>query len=244
MKGPLFSRGVGSMLMIRPALARGRTTTDWLDSWHTFSFGDYLDESQRGFRALRVINEDRIAPGRGFGMHGHRDMEILTFMLSGQLEHRDDMGNRLLLTRGQVQRMSAGSGIRHSEFNAATNETAHLYQVWIVPGRRGLPPGYEQRSFALSPAQDGWRLVASPQGRLDSLTIHQDALVMLAELDSDQCATHPLAAGRHAWLQVAAGAVEANGVALGAGDGAAISAEQEVVVRARRPAEIMLFDLP
>lgn len=241
------------MLTIRRAAERGRTRWDWLDSYHTFSFGDYVDRDHMGFRALRVINDDRIDPGTGFGTHGHRDMEILTVVLDGALQHKDSTGATGAIRPGEVQRMTAGTGIAHSEFNASKVEGVHLLQIWILPGERGLKPGYEQKPFA----DAGWRnrlgLLASPDGRDGSLTIHQDALVCGARLDPGREAAHPLRPGRGAWVHVARGAALVNGQPLAAGDGAATGDEPAVVLAgvAGNPAdpdgfvggEILLFDL-
>jgi hypothetical protein len=230
------------MITVRRAAERGHTHTDWLDSWHTFSFGEYHDPRHVAFRALRVINEDRIAPGGGFGTHPHRDMEIVTYVLEGVLEHRDSLGNGSVIRPGEIQRMSAGTGIRHSEFNGSRSDPVHLLQIWITPGRLGLPPGYEQR--ALPPGvRGGLRLIAAPDGRDGAVTIHQAAEIHATRLAPGGTATHPLAPDRHAWVQVARGAVTANGTALQAGDGAAVSDERAVTLRADTDAELLLFDL-
>jgi hypothetical protein len=195
-----------------------------------------------GFRALRVINDDRIAPGAGFGTHPHRDMEIVTYVLDGALQHRDSLGTGSVIRPGEVQRMSAGTGIRHSEFNASASEPVHLLQIWILPATTGIEPGYEQR--ALPPgARGGLALVASPDGRDGSLTVHQDARVYAAQLAPGDAVTHALAGGRHAWLHVARGTVQLNGQALHAGDGAAVSDEVQLALRADDAAEVLLFDL-
>ena len=230
-------------MKIRRGRERGHFDHGWLNTYHTFSFADYFDPAQMGFRALRVINEDRVAPGMGFGMHGHRDMEIVTVVLSGALEHRDSLGNGEVLRPGEVQRMTAGTGIRHSEFNPSSAEPVHLYQIWLLPERAGLAPGYEQKAFAESEKRDRWRLVASPDGREGSLTIRQDARLYLASLTEARELQHELASGRHAWLQVLRGSVTVNGAELAAGDGAAISEEANVTVRAADEAEVLLFDL-
>jgi redox-sensitive bicupin YhaK (pirin superfamily) len=233
-----------SMLRIRRADDRGHFNHGWLDTYHTFSFGDYYDPEQMGFRVLRVINEDRVAPGQGFGMHGHRDMEIVTLVLEGQLEHRDSLGSGEVLRPGELQRMTAGTGIRHSEFNPSADEPVHLYQIWLLPERAGLPPSYEQRAFAVSEKKNRLQLVASRDGRDGSLTMYQDAAIYLATLEPGSEIRHEIPAGRHAWLQVLRGDLEANGTPLGTSDAAAVSDEAELLIRSVHGAEIMLFDLP
>jgi redox-sensitive bicupin YhaK (pirin superfamily) len=231
------------MMQIRRGQDRGHFDHGWLNTYHTFSFADYSDPAQMGFRALRVINEDRVAPGMGFGMHGHRDMEIVTVVLSGALEHRDSLGNGEVLRPGEVQHMTAGTGIRHSEFNPSPTEPVHLYQIWLLPNRERLTPSYEQKAFTEAEKQDRWRLVASPDGGDGSLTIHQDARLYLASLTEAQELRHELSRGRHAWLQVLRGEVVVNGTTLTAGDGAALSDEAALSVRAASAAEVLLFDL-
>lgn len=231
------------MLHIRHANERGHADHGWLDTWHTFSFADYYDPAQMGFRSLRVINEDRVAPGQGFGMHGHRDMEIVTIVLSGALEHRDSLGNGEVLRPGELQRMSAGTGIRHSEFNPSATEAVHLYQVWLLPDEKGLTPSYEQKAFAAAEQHNRLRLVASPDGRDGSLTIHQDAELYLGTLAEGTRVTRPQRAGRAAWLQVLRGAITLNGEALQASDGVAITDESMLTIEAVSAAEILLFDL-
>jgi redox-sensitive bicupin YhaK (pirin superfamily) len=228
------------MITVRPAEARGRTQLEWLDSRHTFSFGDYYDPRHMGFRALRVINEDRVAPGGGFATHPHRDMEIVTWVLAGALEHRDSLGHGSVIRPGDVQRMTAGTGIAHSEFNPSATEPVHFLQIWILPATRGLAPGYEQRAVA---AGGGLRLVAAREGGGQAITIHQDAALYVATLAPGEGVTHRLAPGRHAYLQVTRGRVVADGVLLGAGDGAAVSDVPAVTLGAREPAEVLLFDL-
>ena len=230
------------MIDIRRADARGHTQLSWLDSRHTFSFGDYYDPAHMGFRALRVINDDRVAPGAGFGTHPHRDMEIITYVLDGALEHRDSLGNGSAIRPGEVQRMSAGTGIRHSEFNASREEPVHFLQIWILPAQEGLPPSYEQRALPAG-ARGGLALAASRDGRDGSVTVHQDVSVHAGQLDRGDTVAHPLAAGRHAWVQIARGSASLNGQTLQAGDGAAVSGEDQVGIRADGPAEILLFDL-
>jgi redox-sensitive bicupin YhaK (pirin superfamily) len=231
------------MISLRPADQRGRTRLDWLDSWHSFSFGDYYDPRAMGFRSLRVMNEDRVAPGAGFGMHGHRDMEIVTLVLSGALEHRDSLGHGEVLRPGELQRMTAGTGIRHSEVNPAAGEPTHLYQIWLLPERPGLEPGYEQRPFAPAERQGRWQLVASRDGRDGSLVIHQDAAILLASLAQGQSLTREIAPGRHAWLQVLSGGGMLGNQRLAAGDGVAVSDEAAVEFAAAGTSELLLFDL-
>jgi len=231
------------MFQIRRGNERGHFNHGWLDTYHTFSFGDYHDPRHTHFRTLRVMNEDRVQPGQGFGMHPHRDMEIVTYVLKGVLEHKDSMGNGEVLRPGEFQRMSAGTGILHSEFNPSKTEPVHLYQIWLFPRQKGSTPSYEQRAFPEAEKQGRLRVVASPDGRDGSLTIGQDASVFLSSLAADQRVTHELAPGRHAWLQVLRGAVDLNGDLLAAGDGVAVSDEPGVSVRATEPSEVMLFDL-
>lgn len=231
------------MIRIRRAADRGHFNHGWLDTYHTFSFGDYFDPEQMGFRALRVMNEDRVQPGQGFGMHGHRDMEIVTYVLSGALEHRDSLGNGSVLRPGELQRMTAGTGIRHSEFNPSAREEVHLYQIWLLPERKNLEPSYDQRPFAAAGRRGQWQLAASPDGRQGSLAIRQDAEIYLATLSAGDVLQFELSAGRHAWLQTLRGAVQLGGHALNAGDGAAISEEPSLAVSADGDAEVMLFNL-
>jgi quercetin 2,3-dioxygenase len=231
------------MIRIRPARRRGQTALGWLDSRHTFSFGDYYDPEHMGFRSLRVLNDDRVAPGGGFGTHPHRDMEIVTYVLGGALAHRDSLGTGSVIKAGDVQRMTAGTGIRHSEFNASADEPVHFLQIWLLPERRGLAPGYEQRTVPEAEKRGRLRLVASHDGRDGSLTIHQDADVYAAVLDPGERASHRLRPGRHAWVQVARGSVTLNGQPLRAGDGAAVSDETSLDLAGTEPAEVLLFDL-
>lgn len=230
------------MRTLRPGNERGHFNHGWLDTYHTFSFSDYQDPQHNNFRALRVINEDRVAGGQGFGLHPHRDMEIVTYVLSGALQHKDSLGNGEILKAGEVQRMTAGSGILHSEFNPSPTEAVHLYQIWIFPHTRGLKPGYEQRPVPTGP-NGTWRLIASPDGESGSLTIQQDARILLVNLDPGQEATLPIATGRHVWLQVTRGEVKAGDVILKAGDGLAVSEESELVLRSDAAAEALAFDL-
>lgn len=231
------------MITRRPADERGRTRTDWLDSRHTFSFNRYYDPRYTGFRHLLVINEDFVGPGKGFGTHSHSDMEIISYVLSGALEHRDSMGNTSTIRPGEVQRMSAGTGVMHSEYNPSPSEPTHFLQIWIEPDRGGMPPSYEQREFPPNGGGEGLRLVASRAGRAGSVTVHQDVDVFLGALGEGTEVTHELRAGRHAWVQVLKGEVEAGGVTLAQGDGAAVSDEERLVIRAHAPAQILLFDL-
>jgi redox-sensitive bicupin YhaK (pirin superfamily) len=231
------------MITVRRSQDRGHADHGWLDSRHTFSFADYHDPAHMGFRALRVINEDRVAPSQGFGTHGHRDMEILSYVLSGKLAHRDSMGTGAVLGPGELQRMSAGTGVRHSEYNGSDTEVVHFLQIWIVPGRAGLAPGYEQRAFPEEERRGKLRVVASPDGRDGSLTLHQDASVHLGLLAAGERVALPIADGRHVWVQVLRGRVRANGEELRAGDGAALSGEREVALEGREDAEVMVFDL-
>jgi redox-sensitive bicupin YhaK (pirin superfamily) len=231
------------MIQVRRAHERGHAEHGWLESYHTFSFADYYDPRFMGFRALRVINEDRVQPGRGFGTHSHRDMEILSYVLEGALEHKDSMGTTSIIRPGEVQRMSAGTGVTHSELNHSGTQLVHFLQIWIIPERQGLAPSYEQRAFPESERRDEFRLVASADGRGGSVVIHQDVDLHVSVLSAGATLEHVLAAGRHAWLQVAAGSVAMNGQVLSAGDGAAASAEASVRIAAREPAEVLLFDL-
>lgn len=231
------------MLRIRKSADRGHFDHGWLDTYHTFAFGDYFDPAHVNFRSLRVMNEDRIAAGQGFGMHGHRDMEIVTYVLSGAIEHRDSLGHGAVLRPGELQRMSAGTGIRHSEFNPSETEPTHLYQIWLLPERNGLKPEYEQRAFDAAGRQGRWQLTASPDGRDGALAIHQDAEIYLADLSPGETLDYSLPGGRHAWLQALRGEVQVNGQSLAAGDGAAVSDEPSLSVRAGGAAEVMLFTL-
>ncbi len=229
------------MPTIRKAADRGRTRTDWLDSAHTFSFGGYYDPEFLGFRDLRVINDDRVAPGRGFPPHSHAEMEILTFVLEGALAHRDSAGHEGVIRPGEVQRMSAGTGIAHSEMNASQGEPVHFLQVWIEPGRAGLAPSYEQRAFP-EPGPGLVRLV-DPEGRDGAVSVHQDVVVWRARLAGKERLALPIDAGRHVWLHVVRGDVELDGHRLGPGDGAALSPGDRPTTEAREPSEILVFDL-
>ena len=231
------------MIQVRKSNERGHADHGWLDSHHTFSFADYHDPEAMGFRALRVINEDRVQPAQGFGTHGHRDMEILSYVLEGGLAHKDSTGGGGVLKPGDVQRMSAGTGVMHSEFNASRTEPVHFLQIWLLPGRRGIAPGYEQKYFPPEQRQGQLRLIASPDAADGSVTIHQDARVYSTLLGKGQTVTHALAPGRHAWVQVARGAVTLNGTALAEGDGAAVTGEAAIALEGRSPAEVLVFDL-
>jgi quercetin 2,3-dioxygenase len=231
------------MVTLRKSQDRGHANHGWLDTYHTFSFSTYHDPAHMHFRALRVMNEDRVAPGQGFGRHPHQDMEIVTYVLDGQLQHQDSMGNGSILHAGDFQRMSAGTGVEHSEFNPSPDMPVHLYQIWLLPRERGLAPSYEERSFRASEKQDRLRLVASPDGRDGSLTIHQDASIYLGNLTAGANVMHRLAPGRHAWLQVLRGTVRVGDQQLTAGDGASFSDEPSVQLAAADSAEVMLFDL-
>ncbi len=231
------------MITLRNAEARGHFDHGWLDTRHTFSFADYHDPDHMGFRGLRVINEDRVQPGEGFPTHGHRDMEIISYVLAGALEHKDSMGTGSVIRPGDVQRMSAGTGVLHSEYNHSPHEAVHFLQIWILPHARELAPSYEQTHFPEAEKRARLRLIASPDGQEGSVTIHHDARVYATVLDPGQSVTHPLAPGRHAWVQVARGAVTLNGIALGRGDGAAASRETTLTLTGTAPAEFLVFDL-
>ncbi|MBL9164152.1 MAG: pirin family protein [Planctomycetaceae bacterium] len=231
------------MIRVRKSNERGLGDHGWLRSRHTFSFGQYYDPQQMGFRSLRVMNEDRVAPGKGFGTHPHDNMEIISYVLDGELAHRDSMGNGSTLTPGRFQRMSAGTGVTHSEFNPSPENTAHFYQIWIEPNQQNVTPSYEELDVPTAEKRNRLRLVASPDGRDDSLTIHQDAAIYLGDLEAGKEASLPLDAGRHAWVQVLRGAATVNGEKLTAGDAAAVSEETAVAIRAEEAAEVMVFDL-
>jgi quercetin 2,3-dioxygenase len=233
------------MITVRRAEERGHADHGWLDTRHTFSFADYYDAHHMGFRTLRVINEDRVQPGQGFGTHGHRDMEIISYVLEGELAHRDSMGTGSTIRPGEVQRMSAGTGVLHSEMNPSRERPVHFLQIWILPDRQGHPPSYEQKAFPEAERRGKLRLVASPDGADRSLSIHQDARLYLATLADGERVRHALPAGRHAWVQVARGEVTLNGQRLRAGDGAAVSDEPaiELVGSGPSPAEVLVFDL-
>jgi redox-sensitive bicupin YhaK (pirin superfamily) len=231
------------MKTLRKSEERGHFDHGWLDTRHTFSFADYHDPAHMGFRALRVINEDEVAPARGFGAHPHRDMEILTWVVSGSVEHADSMGNRAIVRPGEIQRMTAGTGVTHSEINPSPTEPLHLLQIWIVPHERGLAPGYEQRSFQDSERKGRLLRIASPGDGDGSVRIHQDVSLYTSLLDAGDRVEHGFAPGRHAWLQVIRGDIDASGARMRAGDGLAVSDEPSLAIQAREPSEILLFDL-
>jgi len=231
------------MIVKRPAAERGHFDHGWLDTSHSFSFAGYHDPAHMGFRTLRVINQDRVAGGRGFGAHSHNDMEIVTYVLEGALEHADSMGNRSVIVPGDVQRMSAGTGVTHSEFNPRPDEPVHFLQIWLLPNRRGLIPGYEQKAIPSTEERGALRLIASRDGRDGSMTIHQDVDLFASRLEPGERVKHAPAAGRHAWLQMITGRIELNGTALAAGDGAAVSRESALEMVAVEPAHFLLFDL-
>ncbi|MEZ6092015.1 MAG: pirin family protein [Pirellulaceae bacterium] len=231
------------MIVTRRASDRGHADHGWLDSYHTFSFATYRDPEFMGFRSLRVMNEDVIAPGQGFGTHPHHDMEIVTYVLSGALEHKDSMGNGEVLTPGEFQRMTAGTGITHSEFNPSPSEPVHLYQIWLLPQERGLKPSYEQKRFADEERLNQLRLVASPDGEDGSLKVQQDARIFLSSLEIGSEVVHRFQPGRHGWLQVLRGEVLVNGQTHRTSDGAAISDTSAITISAVQSAEVMLFDL-
>ena len=232
------------MITLRKADDRGHADHGWLDSHHSFSFADYHDPAHMGFGPLRVINEDRVQPGTGFGTHGHRDMEIVSYVLEGQLEHKDNMGNGSVIEPGDVQRMSAGRGVLHSEFNPSRDRPVHFLQIWIMPARTGIDPGYEQKRVSAAEKRGRLRLIASPNGGDGAVTLHQDASVYAALLDGAETATHVLAPGRRAYVHVARGSVDVNGQSLAAGDAAKLERETEVALDNGRGAEVLLFDLP
>lgn len=234
------------MITIRPAKERGHANHGWLDTYHTFSFADYYDPKNVHFRSLRVINEDRVAPGYGFGTHPHNDMEIITYVLEGALAHKDSMGNGSSIVPGEVQRMSAGTGVLHSEFNHSKDEEVHLYQIWLFPEEKGISPSYEQKFFSDEEKLNRLRVIASPQAEEGAVKIHQDAKLFATLLEEGKAVTHELQKGRNAWIQVARGSVSVNGKALQTGDGAAISEEEKIVITGNsngNKAEVLLFDL-
>jgi hypothetical protein len=231
------------MINRRPAAERGQTQTDWLDSRHTFSFNRYYDPRYTGFRDLVVINEDRVAPAKGFGTHSHRDMEIISYVLEGELQHRDSLGNSSVIRPGDVQRMSAGTGVRHSEFNPSPTAPVHFLQIWITPEQQGMPPGYEQRMFPAEERRGRLRLVASREGSDGSVTVHQDVRLFSVLLKAGDEIEYRLNGDRHAWVQVLKGSVALNETTLEQGDGAALSQEEMLRIRTGDAAEVLLFDL-
>jgi len=231
------------MITVRPGKERGHFDHGWLDTYHTFSFSQYHDPAHMGFRSLRVINEDRVEPGAGFPPHSHRDMEIITYVLAGGLAHKDSMGNASTIRPGNVQRMSAGTGVTHSEYNGSDTEPVHLLQIWILPQTRNLPPSYEEKVFSAADKQGRLRLVASQDARDGSARIHQDASVYGSLLEPGQTVRHPLAAGRGAWIHLVSGAATVNGKLLTTGDGAAIEQEADIEIVATAATELLLFDL-
>jgi quercetin 2,3-dioxygenase len=231
------------MMALRRANERGHADHGWLDTYHTFSFAHYYDPEHMGFASLRVINEDKVKPGQGFGTHGHRDMEIITYILEGALEHKDSMGNGSVIRPGDVQRMSAGRGVMHSEFNPSPSESVHLLQIWIEPNVTGIEPSYEQTHFDEASRRGRLRLIASNDGRNGSTTVHQDAAVYAALIDGNEALTHRLTPGRSAYVHVARGAVTVNGARLNAGDGLKATNESKIVLEEGKRAEVLLFDL-
>ena len=232
------------MITLRPAHERGHADHGWLDSWHSFSFADYRDDRHVHWGPLRVINEDRVAAGRGFGKHGHRDMEIISYVLEGALAHEDSMGTAKAIVPGEVQRMSAGTGVMHSEFNHSATDTTHFLQIWIIPAKTGVPPSYEQKTFPDAEKRGRLRLVVSPDGAEGSVSIHQDARMYAGLFDGDESATHPLAPGRLGYVHLARGAATVNGHALRAGDALMFEDESSIDIRGGNGAEILMFDLP
>ncbi len=231
------------MITIRKSQDRGHANHGWLDSYHSFSFAEYYDPAYMGYGTLRVINEDVIAEGTGFGMHAHRDMEIVTYILSGQLRHQDSMGNTSVIGPGDVQRMTAGSGVRHSEFNASTNEAVHLLQIWILPAEMHLPPSYEERHFSEDEKRNQWRLIVSPDGTDDSIMIHQNTRLYASKLDKEMTLDMPILHGHQNYLQLASGTILLNDIELNAGDAVMIESENKVMITASANAELLWFDL-
>jgi quercetin 2,3-dioxygenase len=231
------------MMLIRHAADRGHANHGWLDSYHTFSFADYSDPRYNGFGPLRVINEDRVQPGKGFGTHSHRDMEIISYVLEGELAHKDSMGTGSVIRPGDVQRMTAGTGVQHSEFNHSKTEVVHFLQIWLFPNKPSLPPGYEQKTFDTASKRGQLKLIVSPDGRDGSVKIHQDAQIYAAVLGAGESVTHATTHERKLWIQVARGAVRVNGEALSAGDGGAIAYDDKVVIDATAESEVLLFDM-
>lgn len=232
------------MITKRPHDARGHANHGWLNTYHTFSFANYFDPRHMGVSVLRVLNDDTVAPGMGFGTHPHADMEIVSIVLDGALAHRDSMGNSSVIRPGEVQRMSAGTGVRHSEFNPSETEPVHFFQIWILPNQKGLPPSYEQKTFSEDSKRGQFRLVASPDGQDGSVVIHQDARIYMALIDGDTTLTQPLPPGRQAYLHVARGNVLLNGEPMREGDGAHLSDEDQLRLSTPDAGEVLLFDLP
>jgi quercetin 2,3-dioxygenase len=231
------------MITRRPSEERGHFDHGWLDTRHTFSFAGYQDPRHTGFRDLLVINEDRVQPARGFGAHSHADMEIISYVLEGALQHRDSLGTGSIIRPGEVQRMTAGTGVTHSEFNPSTTEPVHFLQIWIVPAERGLAPSYEQRAFGAAGLRNALRLIASRDGRDGAVTIHQDVEVFAGRLDGGEVVSRPVPSGRHAWIQLMEGVLDLHGVPLSAGDGAAVSDESEIRLLAKADSHLLFFDL-
>jgi len=231
------------MIKLRPSQERGHTKLSWLDSRHTFSFGEYHDKKHQGFQQIRVINEDQVQPGKGFETHSHRDMEIISYVLEGTLAHKDSVGTSSLIRAGEVQRMSAGTGIRHSEYNPSKTSRVHFLQIWILPDRIGLNPSYEQRAFMREEKRSRWRLVAAKDGRDGAVTVHQDMELYITSLDPGEKLNYRLQTDRHAWVQVTRGEVVLNGTRLMQGDGAAVSQEEILETSTMTQAEVLLFDL-
>jgi len=232
----------GAMKTIRKSNERGHASHGWLDSYHTFSFADYHDPQWMGYRSLRVINDDLVMPGMGFGKHPHRDMEIITYVLSGAIEHKDSMGNGRVIKAGEFQYMAAGTGVQHSEFNPSKTDPLRLLQIWIQPDTKGVKPRYAEKNFAAAPTGQ-LHLIASKTGRDGSIAIHQDVNLLLAKLDAGQKVAQPLAAGRYAWVHIAEGEVELNGTKLASGDAVGVSDEGVLNISATKPSQVLLFDL-
>jgi redox-sensitive bicupin YhaK (pirin superfamily) len=231
------------MIQVRKSKERGHAQHGWLDSHHTFSFSDYYDPKFTGFRNLLVINEDRVNPGAGFGTHGHKDMEIISYVLEGELAHKDSLGTGSVLKYGDVQRMSAGSGVRHSEFNGSKEKLVHFLQIWITPKKEGIKPSYEEKKYSVEDKQNKLKLIVSPDGKDGSLQINQDASIYASILEEGRDVSLNLANGRHSWVQVVRGSLELNGSVLSEGDGASISDVQKLELKAKKPSEVLVFDL-
>jgi redox-sensitive bicupin YhaK (pirin superfamily) len=232
------------MINVRKSQQRGHARHGWLESYHTFSFANYYDPKHTGFRDLLVINEDRVQPGQGFGKHSHQDMEIISYVMEGELEHRDSMGTGSVIRPGDVQRMSAGRGVQHSEFNHSKEKLVHFFQIWIAPSKEGIKPSYEEKKFSSDDKKNRLRLIVSPTGEEGSLTIHQDAKLFASVLDEGKAVDYRLGPGRHGWVQVLRGGLELNGEPLSEGDGAAISEIKELNLVAKQASEVLVFDLP